>query len=73
MHVDTLKRFPKDIPILIHAFEHRFLRGLISLLGFTNIIEVSHKKIFELGKGFNLEILAADDCNPEKMWFIYGL
>jgi len=72
MHVDTLKRFPKNIPILIHAYEHRFLRGLISSIGFTNIIEVSHKEIFELGKGFNLEILAADDCDPEKCGLFMG-
>ena len=72
MHVDTLKRFPKDIPILIHAYEHRFLRGLISLLGFTNIMEIPHKKKFELSKGFNIEILAADDCNPEKCGLFMG-
>jgi UDP-MurNAc hydroxylase len=72
MHVDTLKRFPKNIPILIHAYEHRFLRGLISLLGFTNIIEISHKQVFELGKDFNLEILAADDCDPEKCGLFMG-
>jgi len=72
MHVDTLKRFPKDIPVLIHEYEYRFLKGLISILGFNNIIEVPHKKVFELAKGFSIEILAADDCNPEKCGLFMG-
>ena len=36
MHVDTLKRFSRDIPILIHEYEFKFLKGLISILGFNN-------------------------------------
>ncbi len=72
MHVETLKRFSKDIPILIHEYEYRFLKGLISMLGFSNIIEVPHKKVFELGKDFSIEILAADDCNPEKCGLFMG-
>lgn len=69
--VASLKTFPKQIPVLIHQYEEKFLLRLIKSLGFENIIEVEHKVPFKLGEDFVIEILAADNCDPAMCgrWF----
>lgn len=65
-HLDpnTLRQMPKDIPILVHSYEEKFLVGLLKKIGCENVIEVSHKETFNLAPDFNVEILAADNCDP---------
>lgn len=62
--IESLKRFPKSTPILIHDYEEKFLLRLIRSLGFQQIIEMPHKQPFALSPEFGLESLAADNCNP---------
>ena len=72
LNIDTLKNFPKHIPILIHDYEQKFVLRILSMLGFKNIIEIGHKKIFNLNNNFNIEILAADNCDPQKCGLFLG-
>lgn len=64
MDIATLKRLPSDIPILIHNFKEKFVLNILKKIGLTNITEVSHKDVFQLGNDFTMEILAADNCDP---------
>lgn len=64
LDVKTLQLFPKSVPVLIHNFAEKFVFNILKKLGFENIHEISHKDDFELCPGFNMEILAADNCNP---------
>ena len=66
-HLDiaTLKQMNREIPILIHEYQEKFVLRILQSLGFTSVTEVSHRKEFPLAPGFTVEILAADDCRPE--------
>ena len=72
LHIETLKRFPKTMPILIHEYQHKFVYNILNSIGFNNIIQVPHKEEFRLSEDLNIEILAADDCNPEKCGLFIG-
>jgi UDP-MurNAc hydroxylase len=69
--IESLRQFPKEIPILIHNYREKFLLRLIRSLGFTHVIEVVHKSPYPLSPHFSVEILAADNCDPTKCgrWF----
>lgn len=73
-HMDkySLERFSKDIPILIHDYQEKFLLKIIQAIGFKNVIEISHKQPFALSPNFTIEILAADNCNPELCGKFFG-
>ncbi len=60
----TLQMLNKNIPVFIHRYESKFLKANIERLGFT-VIELEHNKPYDLGKGVTINILAADNCNPE--------
>lgn len=61
----TMHRLDKSTPILIHNFSEKFLKMKIELLGFNNIIELPHNERFLLKNDVYINILAADNCNPE--------
>lgn len=65
-HLDpnTLRQMPKSIPILVHSYEEKFLVGLLKKIGCENIVEIAHKETYKLGPDFQIEILAADNCDP---------
>jgi UDP-MurNAc hydroxylase len=65
LDVKTLKEFPREIPVLICSYAHKFLLKILKRLGFKKIIELSQKDFFELGPDFKIEIIAADFCNPK--------
>jgi UDP-MurNAc hydroxylase len=73
-HMDkySLERFPKDIPILLHDYQEKFLLNIIRAIGFKTIIEVSHKQVYQLGDDFTIEILAADNCDPTTCGKFFG-
>ncbi len=73
-HMDrnTLGRLPKNIPVLIHDYEEKYLLRIIQSLGFEKIIEIAHKQTFSLSEGFTLEILAADNCDPKICGKFFG-
>jgi len=60
----TLKYLNKNIPVYIHSFHAKFLKFKIESLGFK-VIELENSKRTEIGKNFFLNIIAADNCNPE--------
>jgi len=61
--IKTMEKLKKDIPVLIHEFPQKFLKANIEKLGFK-VEELAHNKRTNLGKTW-INILAADDCNPE--------
>lgn len=60
----TFEILNKDIPVLIHQYASPFLKMNIERLGF-NVTELPHNEKAELKNGVTIEILAADNCNPE--------
>ena len=60
----TLSKLNKKIPVLIHNFQEKFLKHNIENLGFK-VIELQNNKKMELKNGFFINIIAADNCNPE--------
>jgi UDP-MurNAc hydroxylase len=60
----TFKLLNKDIPVLIHQYASPFLKMNIERLGFK-VTELPHNQKTELKNGVTIEILAADNCNPE--------
>lgn len=60
----TLKYFAKDKPVLILEYEEKFMIRILKNLGYENIIELPHKKPFALSEHFQVEMFAADNCDP---------
>ena len=60
----TFELLNKEIPVLIHQYASPFLKMNIERLGFK-VTELPHNKKTELINGVTIEILAADNCNPE--------
>lgn len=69
--VESLKQFPNTTPILIHDYQEKFLLNLLKRVGFQRIIEVLHHEPYFFSDQFQVEILAADNCDPTKCgrWF----
>lgn len=61
---ETLKNISKDIPVYIHTYHKKFLKLKIERLGFK-VIEVQNNKKINIGANVELNIIAADNCNPE--------
>lgn len=72
MDVKTLSRLPKTIKILILEFEEKYLLKRLQSLGFKNIIELPHKGKISLNDDFTIELLSADNCNPELCGKTFG-
>jgi UDP-MurNAc hydroxylase len=67
----TLKRINKDIPVYIHKYHSKFLKFKIERLGF-NVFELQNGKKNEIFKNVNINIFAADNCNPELCYKLLG-
>jgi len=63
-HIPTLERMNKDIPIIILNYLEKFLKNNIERLGFK-VTELDHNKRIHLNNNLYINILAADNCNPE--------
>lgn len=70
-HDDTLERLDDDIPVLIHDYQSNFLRHNIEAHGF-DVKELPHNERVHLGGDLHLNILGADNCNPEKCGQYFG-
>ncbi|MDA7476486.1 MBL fold metallo-hydrolase [Candidatus Pelagibacter ubique] len=68
---DTLKKISKKIPVYIHSYHSKFLKFKIERLGF-NVIELENNKRTKLSKNAHLNIIAADNCNPELCYKFSG-
>ncbi|HVX76391.1 MAG TPA: MBL fold metallo-hydrolase [Bradyrhizobium sp.] len=60
----TMAKLPKHIPVLIHRYEAPFLQRNIEAMGFE-VTPLPHNVRHHLKNGVYINILAADDCNPE--------
>lgn len=67
----TLDLFDRSIPVLTHRYDSPFLTANIERLGFT-VRELPHNERVELAKGVHINILAADNCNPELCASFFG-
>ena len=54
----------KNIPVLIHDYESKFLKLNIERMGFK-VTELEHNVEINLDSETKIKILAADNCNPE--------
>lgn len=61
---ETLKQLNKEIPVLIHSYEVKFLKRNIESLGFE-VRELPNNQRTHLRDGVHINIFAADNCNPE--------
>lgn len=62
--IKTLSKLKKDIPIIIHNFPTKFLKKNLERLGFT-VMELEHDKRVHLKNNLHINILAADNCDPQ--------
>lgn len=67
----TFNLLNKEIPVLIHCYESKFLKQNIERLGFR-VIELEHNQRTHLKNGVHITILAADNCNPELCAKFFG-
>lgn len=67
----TLERMRKDIPILIHSYEEKFLKMNLERMGFT-VRELPHNTRTHVKGDMWINILAADNCNPELCAQFFG-
>lgn len=64
LDVETLRRMPKHIPVLIADFTEKFVLRTILNCGFETVVELAGGQEYRLGPDFQLEILGADFCEP---------
>ena len=67
----TLSKLNKDIPVLIHNFPEKFLKNKIESLGFKTI-ELEHGVRISLKNNLHINIMAADNCDPNICGQIMG-
>ncbi|WP_232688816.1 MBL fold metallo-hydrolase [Halobacterium zhouii] len=71
-HRPTMERLDEDTPVLIHDFATDFLRQNIEALGFEDVRELPHDERTHLAGDLHLNILGADDCDPEACGSYFG-
>jgi len=70
-HGETLAQLDDDVPVLIHDYQTDFLGRNIEAHGFE-VQELSHDERTHLGGDLHLNIMAADDCDPEACGSYFG-
>ena len=68
---ETLEKINKNIPIYIHSYHAKFLKFKLERLGFK-VIELENNKRTEIGRNAYLNIISADNCNPELCYQFFG-
>jgi len=71
IHRETFKRFDTDIPVVVHDFQFDFLKNNLEGMGFE-VIELPHNQRTHLAEDLHINVLAADDCNPEACGSFFG-
>jgi UDP-MurNAc hydroxylase len=69
---ESMSKLDKNIPILILDFGEQFLKRKLISQGFSNIIEINHNEKKHLKNNVYINILAADNCNPEICGKLFG-
>lgn len=72
LDVETLKRLPRSLPVLILDYAEKFVSRTIEQLGFTQVREVPHRGVVSLGEDFTVQLFAADNCNPTLCGSFFG-
>ena len=67
----TLSMISKDIPIYILAYHSKFLKFKLEKMGFK-VIEIQHNSEETLSDDFKIQIMAADNCDPELCYKFNG-
>ena len=67
----TMSKLDKNIPVIIHKFPRKHLKNNIEKMGF-NVIELDHNVRTHLKNNLYINILAADDCNPQLCGKFFG-
>jgi UDP-MurNAc hydroxylase len=70
-HGETLDRLDDDVPVLIHDYETDFLKYNIEAHGF-DVEELPHNERVHLGGDLHLNVLGADNCDPEQCGKYFG-
>lgn len=60
----TMQRLDKSTPILIHRYQEPFLKRRIESMGFQ-VVELENNQRTHLKNDVYINIIAADNCNPE--------
>ena len=68
---ETLKLIDNKIPIFIHSFHRKFLKGKLEGLGFK-VNELKNGELLKFNKDLNLRVYAADNCDPELCYKFSG-
>jgi|TARA_R110000744_G_scaffold158591_2_gene274548 UDP-MurNAc hydroxylase len=71
MSKETLEKINPDIPVLIHNYDAKFVKMNLERWG-RKVIELNHGEKFHCGDGLNINIYAADDCDPEVCYKFFG-
>jgi UDP-MurNAc hydroxylase len=69
--LNTLSSLDKDIPVLIHDYRWDYLRDTIEGLGF-DVIELPNNTRTHLTGNLHINIVAADNCDPELCGNFFG-
>jgi len=64
LHHPTLKLLDKKVPILIHNYSEKFVKNNLISLGFQ-VMELENNKRIHLKNNTYINIISADNCNPE--------
>ena len=67
----TLEKLNKKIPVLIHEFPEKFLKNNLEKSGF-DVIELPNNKKMKLKENLTMDVIAADNCNPEICGKLFG-
>jgi len=68
---ETFEKLDDDIPVIIHDFQFDFLKNNIRRMGF-DVIELPHNERTHIKDDLHINILAADNCNPEACGSYFG-
>ncbi|MFC3476436.1 MBL fold metallo-hydrolase [Halobacterium litoreum] len=70
-HRETMERLDSDIPVLIHDYATDFLKQNVERLGF-DAIELPHAERTHLAGDLHINVLGADNCDPEACGNYFG-
>jgi len=68
---ETFDHLNSDIPVIIHDFQFDFLKKNVERMGF-DVIELPHNERTHLDGDLFINVLAADNCDPEACGSFFG-
>lgn len=71
-HEATLRGLDRTIPVLIHDYRWDYLADYLEGLGFEQVIELPNDERTHLKGDYHINVLAADNCDPELCGNFFG-